>query len=44
MGVGMSVICAAEDAGRVSELLAAEGLETFPMGEVVSGTGVVRYR
>ena len=44
MGVGMSIICAAEDAARVSELLAAEGLQTFPMGEVVTGTGIVRYR
>ena len=44
MGVGMSVICAAEDAARVAELLAAEGLETFAMGEIVAGTGVVQYR
>lgn len=44
MGVGMSVICAPEDAPRVRELLAAEGLETFPMGEIVPGTGVVSYR
>lgn len=44
MGVGMSVICAPEDAARVQELLAAEGLETFPMGEIVPGTGKVQYR
>ena len=44
MGVGMSVICDPADADRVRELLAAEGLETFPMGEVVAGTGVVQYR
>ncbi len=44
MGVGMSVICDPADADRVRELLAAEGLETFPMGEVVPGTGVVQYR
>ena len=44
MGVGMSVICAAEDAALVQELLAAEGLESFPMGEIVPGTGTVQYR
>ena len=43
MGVGMSVICAAEDAEQVSVALAAEGLETFPMGKVVAGTGTVTY-
>ncbi|MBR3325957.1 MAG: phosphoribosylformylglycinamidine cyclo-ligase [Atopobiaceae bacterium] len=43
MGVGMSVICAAEDAEQVSAALAAEGLETFPMGKVVAGIGTVTY-
>ncbi len=44
MGVGMSVICAAEDAEAVTAALAAEGLESFVMGECVPGTGEVRYR
>ncbi len=44
MGVGMSVICAAADVETVRDLLADEGLETFVMGEVVAGTGKVRYR
>ena len=44
MGVGMSVICAAEDAEAVTAALAAEGLESFVMGECVAGTGEVRYR
>ena len=44
MGVGMSVICAPADVDRVRELLAAEGLETFPMGEIVQGSGKVTYR
>ena len=43
MGVGMSVICAPEDAERVRELLAEQGLESFVMGEVVPGTGKVVY-
>jgi phosphoribosylformylglycinamidine cyclo-ligase len=43
MGVGMSVICAADDVERVRELLAAEGLATFPMGKIVPGSGLVRY-
>ena len=44
MGVGMSVICAPDDAVRVRELLAAEGLDTFVMGEIVPGSGKVLYR
>ena len=43
MGVGMSVICAPEDAERVQALLAELGLESFVMGEVVAGTGKVVY-
>lgn len=43
MGVGMSVICAADDVPRVREMLAAEGLTTFTMGQIVPGTGIVRY-
>ena len=43
MGVGMSVICAPEDAERVRALLAEQGLESFVMGEVVPGTGKVVY-
>lgn len=44
MGVGMSVLCAPEDVDRVRELLAAEGLESFVMGECVPGEGKVVYR
>lgn len=44
MGVGMSVICAEQDADAVRDALAAEGLTTFPMGRIVSGTGKVVYR
>ena len=43
MGVGMSVICAAQDVERVRELLAAEGLDAFVMGKIVAGTGKVVY-
>ncbi len=43
MGVGMSVLCAPADVESVRNLLEAEGLETFPMGTVVNGAGVVRY-
>ena len=48
MGVGMSVICAPEDADSVRKLLAREGLETFEMGRVIKGDagipGRVVYR
>ncbi len=44
MGVGMSVICAAEDVEAVTAALAAEGLESFVMGECVEGSGQVIYR
>ena len=44
MGVGMSVICSPADARAVRDALAAEGLETFPMGRIVPGSGQVRYR
>ena len=43
MGVGMSVICAAQDVERVRELLEAEGLDSFAMGKIVAGTGKVVY-
>lgn len=43
MGVGMSVICAANDVEAVREALAAEDLQTFVMGKVVAGTGKVVY-
>ncbi|MDO4807011.1 MAG: phosphoribosylformylglycinamidine cyclo-ligase [Coriobacteriales bacterium] len=43
MGVGMSVICAEQDEDVVREALAAEGLQTFVMGKIVSGTGKVVY-
>ena len=44
MGVGMSVLCAPEDVDLVRELLDAEGLESFVMGECVAGEGKVVYR
>jgi len=44
MGVGMSLIVAPEDVESVTAALAAEGLETFRMGECVPGTGKVVYR
>lgn len=43
MGVGMSVICAADDADAVRDALAAEGLSTFEMGKIIPGTGRVVY-
>ena len=44
MGVGMSVLCAPEDVDCVRELLDAEGLKSFVMGECVAGEGKVVYR
>lgn len=48
MGVGMSVICAPDDADAVRSALAAEGLTTFDMGTIVAGEcgkeGKVIYR
>lgn len=43
MGVGMSVICADADVESVRTMLADEGLSTFRMGVIVSGSGKVRY-
>ena len=43
MGVGMSVICAADDVAAVQDALAAEDLQTFVMGKIVAGTGKVVY-
>lgn len=44
MGVGMAVICDPDDVDEVCEAFDAEELEPFIIGEVVPGTGVVRYR
>ena len=44
MGVGMSIICAAQDANTVCELLSEQGFEPFRMGECVEGTGKVVYK
>ena len=44
MGVGMSLICAAEDVSLVQEKLAKVGLEAFEMGRCIAGTGKVVYR
>ncbi len=43
MGVGMSVICAADDKDLVIQKLSEQGLDPFVMGECVEGTGVVLY-
>ena len=43
MGVGMCVLCAPADENAVRAALAAEGLETFRMGEVIPGSGKVVY-
>lgn len=44
MGVGMALICAADDLDTVCEALETEGLKPFVMGECVEGTGKVMYR
>lgn len=44
MGVGMALICAADDVDEVCEKLSAEGLNPFVMGTCVEGTGKVVYR
>ena len=44
MGVGMAIICDADDVDDVCEALEAEGLAPFQMGEVIPGTGKVQYR
>jgi phosphoribosylformylglycinamidine cyclo-ligase len=44
MGVGMSIMCAQDDVDDVCEALEREGFSPFVMGEIVEGTGVVRYR
>lgn len=44
MGVGMALVCAAQDAQSISQALLAQGLSSFTMGTVAAGTGQVRYR
>ncbi len=44
MGVGMAVICAADDVDDVAEALEAQGFSPFVMGACVPGTGKVVYR
>lgn len=48
MGVGMAVVCAAEDERAVADAFAAKGFEPFHMGVVAAGEpgaeGVVVYR
>ena len=43
MGVGLCVLCAAEDEAAVRAALEAAGEHPFRVGECVSGTGKVRY-
>lgn len=43
MGVGLCVICAADDEEAVREALVAAGEQPFRVGECVPGTGQVRY-
>jgi len=44
MGVGMSVICSADDVDEVRSALAEEGFDAFVMGACVPGEGKVAYR
>ncbi|MEU7900577.1 phosphoribosylformylglycinamidine cyclo-ligase [Nonomuraea sp. NPDC049152] len=44
LGVGMAAIVPAEVADAAIELLAARGLDSWVLGEVVAGTGQARYR
>ena len=44
MGVGMSIICAADDVDDVAEALEAQGFAPFVMGECIEGEGKVVYR
>ncbi|HMF96867.1 MAG TPA: phosphoribosylformylglycinamidine cyclo-ligase [Vicinamibacterales bacterium] len=43
MGVGLIVVCAAPDAGRVIALTADVGCDAFRLGSVVAGDRSVRY-
>jgi phosphoribosylformylglycinamidine cyclo-ligase len=44
MGVGMAIVCDADDVDEVCEALAAQGFSPFMMGECVPGSGKVSYR
>jgi phosphoribosylformylglycinamidine cyclo-ligase len=43
MGVGMAAVVAAGDADEAVRLLAARGLEAWPLGEIVPGSGTTRF-
>ena len=41
MGAGMLAVCDGEDLPAVMDLLRSSGVEPFPAGETVAGSGVV---
>ncbi|MGH3378333.1 MAG: AIR synthase-related protein, partial [Actinoallomurus sp.] len=42
-GVGMAAVVASSDADTALRLLASRGLDAWPLGEVVPGSGTVRF-
>jgi phosphoribosylformylglycinamidine cyclo-ligase len=44
MGIGMTVICAAEKAAAIQKQIAAAGHDVWTIGEVTKGSGVVQMR
>jgi phosphoribosylformylglycinamidine cyclo-ligase len=44
MGIGMTVICAAEKTASVQQLIEADGHRAWEIGEVIKGSGVVHVK
>jgi phosphoribosylformylglycinamidine cyclo-ligase len=44
MGIGMTVICAAEKAAAVQKLIEADGHRAWQIGEVTKGSGIVHVK
>lgn len=44
MGIGLAFVCAAEHADALRDALESQGERVFTIGEIVDGTGAVRYR
>jgi phosphoribosylformylglycinamidine cyclo-ligase len=44
MGIGMTVICAPEKADAIQKLIQSEGHQTWPIGEVIKGSGIAQLR